>query len=220
MEIESEAVAGRPARKGAQTAERILDAAEALFAEHGFAGTTLREIAAVVGLRNPSLYNHFPSKEVLYAAVLERGLSPLLEALAGFAQDEDSDSRGALQVERLMELLSQRPNLPRLIQYEALAGGEHLSPLLRKWIRPLLAQAQGLIEDSPAASRWEPEEIPLLVLAMYHVVIGYFTVAPLYKDLNDEDLMTEAARAKQTRFLQSFVEVLFINGSARDEHQH
>jgi len=61
----------RPRRKGEITAERILDAAEALFAEHGYAGTTLRDVAERVGIRIPSLYNHFESKDALYAAVLE-----------------------------------------------------------------------------------------------------------------------------------------------------
>jgi AcrR family transcriptional regulator len=71
----------RPRRKGEITRERILDAAEALFAERGFDGMTLRDVAASVGLRNPSLYNHFGSRESLYAAVLERDIGPLLGLL-------------------------------------------------------------------------------------------------------------------------------------------
>ena len=69
-------------KKGEVTRERILDAAEALFAERGFEGASLREVAARVGLRNPSLYNHFDSKESLYAAVLERDIGPVLRLLA------------------------------------------------------------------------------------------------------------------------------------------
>ena len=57
-----------PGRKGELTAERILDAAEGLFAERGYSGTSLRDVAAAVGIRIPSLYNHFPSKDSLYAA--------------------------------------------------------------------------------------------------------------------------------------------------------
>jgi AcrR family transcriptional regulator len=205
----------RAARKGEQTAERILDAAEALFAEHGFAGTTLRGVANVVGLRTPSLYNHFPSKESLYAAVLERGLRPVLETLVGIVGDYDPEAELSRQVSRLMEILSERPNLPLLVQHEVLTGGEHLSPLLREWIRPLLRRARDLVESSPAAPRWREDEIAHLVIALYNVVIGYFTLAPVYAELDGEDLLAPAALARQTRFLEHFVESLLLDRNAR-----
>jgi AcrR family transcriptional regulator len=199
----------RHTRRGEQTAERILDAAEALFAERGYAGTTLRDVAALVGLRNPSLYNHFPNKESLYAAVLERGIRPLLEALADFmaAGAARSGDSGRL-IERMMKLLRQRPDLPRLVQHETLAGGEHLTPMLRAWIQPVFEHAHETIEAGPAAKRWTPEQIPLLVLALYHIVVGYFTIAPLYEDLNGADLLSRPALEEQTRFLSQVVETL------------
>lgn len=47
----------------------MLDAALALFAEHGFAATSMRMLARATGLRESSFYNHFASKEELYQAV-------------------------------------------------------------------------------------------------------------------------------------------------------
>jgi TetR/AcrR family transcriptional regulator len=197
------------ASKGERTAQRILDAAESLFAERGYAGTTLRDVAAAVGLRTPSLYNHFPSKESLYEAVLERGIQPVLEALSEVALQGDSSSESSRRlIRRTMGLLAQRPDLARLIQQETLAGGRHLSELLRAWIAPVFERARELVESNPAAARWEPEQIPLLVLAMYHVIVGYFTIAPLYHALSGEDLMSEAALARQTEFFGDLVEVL------------
>ena len=54
------------------TSDRILDAAEDLFAEKGYSATSLGDVADRVGIRSPSLYNHFKNKEALYEAVLER----------------------------------------------------------------------------------------------------------------------------------------------------
>ena len=69
------------------TAERILDAAEDLFAEKGYSATSLGDVADRVGIRSPSLYNHFKNKEALYEAVLERLLvkfsAPLAELESG-----------------------------------------------------------------------------------------------------------------------------------------
>lgn len=200
----------RKRRKGARTAERILDAAEELFAEHGFAGTTLRDVAARVGVRNPSLYNHFSNKESLYAAVLERGIGPVLETLSEFVEagvDSYSDSSSKV-VERMMELLAEHPNLPRLVVHETLTGGQRLRPLLRRWIAPTFDRGRQMLEANPAASRWQPHQIPLLVLAFYNIVVGYFTIAPLYKDLAGEDLLTREALDRQTRLLGQLVDTL------------
>lgn len=55
--------------------ERVLDAAERLFAERGYTAVTLRDIAAAVGIRHASLYHHVPGgKEALFIEVTERNL--------------------------------------------------------------------------------------------------------------------------------------------------
>lgn len=195
-------------RKGELTAERILDAAEALFAEHGYDGTTLRDVASRVGLRIPSLYNHFASKDSLYAAVLERGIGPVLEVLSEFdAQAHDRDR----VIERVMALLARRPNLPRLVQHEMLSGGQRLTPMLRGWITPTFARAHEMVEATEGARRWEREEIPLLVLAVFHALVGYFAIAPFYRDLNGLDLLAEPMLERQTRLLRELVAALFPN---------
>lgn len=69
----------------APTRERILDAAETLFADKGVAATSLREITARAGVNLAAVNYHFGSKTGLFQAVLERRLVPLnrerLEAL-------------------------------------------------------------------------------------------------------------------------------------------
>jgi AcrR family transcriptional regulator len=208
--------AGPPRRRGEVTAERILDAAEELFAERGYVGATLRDVAAQVGLRNPSLYNHFPNKESLYAAVLERGIGPVLAALSKFVEAGEETYQDSSQVvARIMELLAQRPNLPRLILHETLSGGQRLTPMLRDWIAPTFARAHQMAEATSSGKRWEPDQIPLLVLAIYHMVLGYFTTAPFYKELNGEDLMSSSALARQTHFLGQVVEALLGDGTCR-----
>ena len=201
-----------PRSKGERTAERILDAAEALFAERGYAGTALRDVASEVGLRTPSLYNHFESKDSLYAAVLERGIRPVFEVLSEVVEVRQGADRdlGRL-VERVMALVAKHPNVPKLIQHETLAGGRRLTPMLQAWIQPVFERAQEMVETSSAASRWQPDQFPLLVLAMYHVFVGYFNIASLYRDMNGQDLLAEEALVKQERFFADLVEALFAD---------
>jgi AcrR family transcriptional regulator len=216
---ETSATAAAPRRrKGERTAQRILDAAEALFAQRGYAGTTLRDVAAEVGLRTPSLYNHFPNKESLYEAVLERGIRPVLDVMDEVVEGRDRSERDVRQiVERTMGLVGRRPNLPRLIQHETLSGGRYLTPMLREWIRRTFARAYELVEASSGVRRWEPDQYPLLVLAMYHVFVGYFAIANVYKDLNGQDLLTPQALDKQTRFFGDLVAALFEEESVGED---
>ena len=87
--------------------------------------------------------------------------------------------------------------------------------MLREWIQRTFARAYEMVEASSAASRWEPDQFPLLVLAMYHVFVGYFAIAHVYRDLNGQDLLTEQALAEQTRFFGDLVAVLFEEESTR-----
>jgi len=59
------------------TKDRILDAAEALFMEHGFEATSLRSITATAGVNLAAVNYHFGSKEELFQAVLTRRLDPM-----------------------------------------------------------------------------------------------------------------------------------------------
>jgi len=200
----------RPRRKGEITRERILDAAESLFGERGFEGTTLRDVAASVGLRNPSLYNHFDSKESLYAAVLERDIGPVLKLLAAFVE-QGSDVTAATEevIAGVIRVLTERPAVARLVQHETLSGGQRLTPMLREYVAPIFAHANDMAQDRALAAGWDEDDVPLLVLAMYHVVVGFFTMAPLFKDLNGTDLLAEQAVARQTRFLIELSNRLF-----------
>jgi len=70
-------IAFTSARGAAETKDRLLDAAEALFMEHGFEATSLRAITAAAGANLAAVNYHFGSKEALFEAVLTRRLDPM-----------------------------------------------------------------------------------------------------------------------------------------------
>src|ERR1700710_1131207 len=61
--------------------EQLVDVGRSLFAEKGFDGTSIEEIAARANVSKPVVYEHFGGKEGLYAVVVDREMSDLLERL-------------------------------------------------------------------------------------------------------------------------------------------
>jgi len=77
--------------------EQTLQVAHATFAKHGYAATTMDEIAATVGVTKPLLYTYFGNKERLYIACMERAGDALTEAIADAvaASGSPGDALGA-----------------------------------------------------------------------------------------------------------------------------
>jgi AcrR family transcriptional regulator len=66
---------------GRQRREQLLDVGRTLFAQKGFEATSIEEIAARAGVSKPVVYEHFGGKEGLYAVVVDREMSDLLDRL-------------------------------------------------------------------------------------------------------------------------------------------
>jgi len=76
------------------TRERILKAASRLIASRGYAGTSTRDIAEAVQIRQPSLFHHFRSKAAIVDALLEHSLGQIAGPMSELAHSEsDASSR-------------------------------------------------------------------------------------------------------------------------------
>lgn len=74
---------GRYRMTGKQRREQLLGVSRRLFADKGYEGTTVEEIAAKAGVSKPVVYEHFGGKEGMYAVVVDREIQSLLDAITG-----------------------------------------------------------------------------------------------------------------------------------------
>jgi AcrR family transcriptional regulator len=190
------------------TREVILDTAERLFAGRGVDGVALRDLAREMNLTAPSLYNHFPSKQALYDAVLERGLRPILEAIA------EAWHPGTLRVDqvratvdKLTTHLATHAHLARLLQRAMLDESDSVQKLIARWIAPLYVEGIAVIREIAGEAGWDADEVPHLALGLFGMVFTWFTNAAALQALaaGGGDPMSPSALAIQRRVVEKAI---------------
>ena len=194
--------------KGERTAQRLMDVAEKLFAERGFDGTTLRDVATAAEIREPGIYNHFASKVALYGSVLERGLGPMLSLLEQVGAG--SLELGEIQAlpSAMTDLLAKHPHMPALFQQALMSPDD--SPahaVMREWLDKLFAGGQrtmGWATDNSEQRRQEA----IRMVAMFNLCTGYFLSQRVMDFMGAGDLLAEQNLAEQKKLLAQLVTLI------------
>lgn len=193
------------------TAERILDAAEDLFAQKGFSATSLGDVADRVGIRSPSLYNHFRNKEALYEAVLERLLVEFSRPLMEMQETSELSQERVLEwLETIVRQHHANPNLARLLQHAALSGGPHTNEIIERLFNPMFRPPQSAELDGDYFGQLTQMGLqPWAVMAFNNLVMSYVTMAPMYRDLLGQDPFSEEALDKQLALIKTLLKAVF-----------
>jgi AcrR family transcriptional regulator len=193
-----------------RTRDAILDAAERRFAELGFAGTSVRDVIADAGLRNPaSLYHYFTSKEALYEAVLRRAVDELLPL---WSVGADTGVDLAARLDRIFDHLVARPHVAPLIERAGMDDDRFVRRAVPRLLRPLYSAGLATLEH--AATGWPRAELPLLAAGLYHLLFGYFANAPLLRAVLDAEPAAPAMLDQQRRFLRTAMALLLARDDA------
>ena len=202
--------------KGERTARRILDVAEDLFARQAYDGTSLRQIADGAGIKEPGLYNHFPSKQALYEAVLFRALNPMAEAMNAH-MDNASNLHDYTDLPATMtDLLLEHPQMASLFQ-QALQGDSSSigNQLVRDWLEKLFSQGMQNLEevrdvDRPTISDQERAALAINLIAMFNLTTGYFLSQPAFASLAKGDLKDPENIAQQKKLLRRVIRAMLV----------
>jgi AcrR family transcriptional regulator len=202
-----------PAEERARDAERtraeILDVATSVFADQGYSGARVDEIAARTRTTKRMLYYYFGSKEGLYLAVLERAYA----GIRALEQQVDVEHLPPAQALRELAELTfdhheSHPDFIRLFSIENIHRAEHLagSPALDELAGPALRVLSGILERGRAAGIFRADVDALDV----HMVISAFCVFRIanrhtWSAIFRRDMLDPAHRARHRALLGDLV---------------
>ncbi len=197
--------------------EAILNAAEAVFAEHGFDGARIAAIAEASGYNSSLIFQYFGDKLGLYAEVVGRTVrqfSGMRAQLLATAREDDIASNAhkfktllTTAVRVFFDYLVEHPRFMRMLLWEMAEGWQTFARIVSQreignleQIRPILykAQSAGLLR-----SGFDPT---IQFLMAVYFCQYYLAFLPLYQELlSGEDVSSAAALARAREYIVEFV---------------
>ena len=199
--------------------EAILNAAEAVFAEHGFDGARIDVIAKASGYNSSLLFHYFGDKLGLYIEVVKRADREMTElqvrVLAPLLEDETIASnvhafKALLEniVSALFDYLIAHPRFMRMLLWEQAEGWQTFSRTVSQFDTDDAEQFEALFRKARSAGLLRSDFVPMIQLSMVlQICLTYLTFIPLYQMVlpPGEDLFSAAALARAREYLVAFV---------------
>lgn len=191
-----------PPTKGERTRQFVMQAAYELFLEHGYAATSMRQVAERAGLALGGIYNHFASKEAIFTELIldrhpYRQILPIM--LSTPADDPETFVRSAAQT--MVDELGKRPDFIKLMLIEIVEFNGRNMPII---IERVLPQVLPLIQKFGKQKGLLRKMPPFVFFRAFLGLFFSYYITELM-------IAGTPAALTQTNSLDHFVEI-FLNG--------
>ncbi len=203
------------------TRETILSAAETLFSERGFDGTSVDAIASQAGYNKSLLFQYFGDKLGLYSQVLKRSdqeMGALMERTYASISSPLTDESAILQAEEfrtflvtmmrsIFDYLLEHPRLVRVLTWEMAASWQTFAQIVSQFAPEDRARTLPLFERARMTGLLRSDFVPTIQFMMLvpwcQIYLGYL---PLYQRLLPDENLASADRLAEARaYLVDFV---------------
>jgi TetR/AcrR family transcriptional regulator len=162
----------------------LLEAAERVFAEQGFAGATTAAIAQSAGVPKANLHYYFPTKETLYRSVIERVLTAWLAAASSFDASEDPTVALSAYIGAKMDLAREMPLATRIWSAEVMRGAPMIQDFLETTLTEWVVSREQVVKSWIADGKLKPIEPKFLFYMIWATTQQYANAAHEMATLN------------------------------------
>ncbi|MGO9409796.1 MAG: TetR/AcrR family transcriptional regulator [Spirochaetia bacterium] len=214
------------ARKRQTSREAILSTAEAAFAEHGFSGARVDDIAESSGFNKTLIFRHFGDKLGLYAEVLkhvDEGIGSLqARSLAPLLQTENlAGNPGKLRLllkamaETTFDYMVEHPRTLKVLNWETAEGWKTFAKIVTRFPTKELDRIEDVFRKAWRAGLLRSDFHPLIQMSLVsQICVSYLASLPLYHLLvSDQDLGEKKGLLRAKRFVVDAI----VHGMVRED---
>lgn len=168
--------------------EQILVAAEQVFAERGFKGTTTREVAKQAGIASSLIFYYFKSKKALYEAVFQSFFDQI-EDLMQQNLSLDLDRLGQLRqfLFTFTDYAKRHRNMMRILLREIIDNGRLVKKIAQEYFKPLYEIGAEFLEQGKREALFREVDPLHYIHSFIGMTVFYFVAEPILLAVGDTD---------------------------------
>jgi len=185
--------------------ERILDAAQEVFATYGYHGATIDEVADRAGISKPNLHYYFKRKRDLYLAVLRRTLEIWLVPLRELDRTGDPAVEIGNYIAQKVELSRRYPAASRVFANEIVQGAPFLKGYLQTSLREVVERKAAVIQHWIDEGKLAPIDPYHLIFLIWAATQHYADFVPQIKAVMNVSRLNQAHFRKVEQSLSRII---------------
>lgn len=168
--------------KSGKKTERIMLAARAVFAEYGYNGTHMDEIACRAGVNKATLYYQIGDKETLYANVIHEVIGSVAQNIArAVGLDQTPEEKLQAYIFCIAQTVDENPEIPPIMMREVASGGAHLPRVVIEDIAAVIKILMSILDEGTKKGIFI-ETVPFLLHMMILGAILFYKGSLPIKD--------------------------------------
>ena len=196
--------------------ELILDAAQNLLAHHGYAGLSMRELAAESGLAKATIYHHFQDKDEIFRSVLERDMAMVHGQLVAAATEATGAVNQISAVIRVyVGLMRQRRTVIMSVLRELGSEATNLCAFIEERRHRYFAPITTILEAGIAEGVFRPLHVEQTAISLIGMINAFVIFAP-DENSSDEDCSQSTTTAADEQFIGHITQLLLFGIHQRD----